>query len=811
MISVDSSFQAILSSWSFDVWIVAPIVLSTLLYVRGWYVLRRRGSQRFGAWQLAAFGCGMALLSIALLSPIETFSALMLRMHMVQHLLLMFLIPPLLWLSAPELPLLCGLPSGLRREWIAPLYRWKPIRSGFAFLTRPPVAWGLFVAATWIWHLPRFYDAALSSGTLHNLEHACFFWAAMLFWWPVVQPYPSRLNYSRWVLLPYLFLAAVQGTVLSGILSFANDVIYDHYELLPQVWGITAIDDQAIAGTLMWLFGMLAYVIAGALVGYKLLFAPRSRQLHFAVAGMPAVQSGVTAYGPPTAVRPTPRRLNRAKHRPPVRQQLPILSPDGDSCHRPARDVLNVPLLGRFLRWNKSRLVLQILMFAAAALVIVDGLLGAQIVSLNLAGVLPWIHWRGFLVLGLLVAGNLFCMACPFKLSRTLGKTLFGGRRHWPRWLRSKWLAVGLLFVFFWAYEVFSLWQSPWWTAWIAVGYFLAAFVVDGFFRGAAFCKYVCPIGQFNFVQSLVSPLEVRVRDTSVCEECTTKECIRGAAATATAAAIPGCELHLYQPRKSSNFDCTFCLDCVHSCPHQNVGILTTLPGRELLRDPRRSGIGKLGSRTDVAALVFLLVFAAYVNAAGMVAPVLDLIDKLQAEWGFASRIPLVTAGYLLGLGAVPFCLVAIASLAGRRLSGDSESALRIATRFSYMLVPLGFSMWLAHYSFHLFTSSGAFSAALRRFLSEFGWRDVETAAWVCSCGLETADWLLRMELMLLDAGLLMSLYVGYRIARDRYLGMRRAMGAFLPWAGIAVILFLTGVWLVFQPMQMRGVMPMGM
>ena len=113
----------------------------------------------------------------------------------------------------------------------------------------------------------------------------------------------------------------------------------------------------------------------------------------------------------------------------------------------------------------------------------------------------------------MLAAGNVFCMACPFMVPRTLARRWLPQGRSWPRWLRSKWLAVLLLAIFLWAYEAFALWDSPWWTAWIVLAYFAAAFVIDGFFRGASFCKYVCPIGQFNFVQSLISPLEIQVRE----------------------------------------------------------------------------------------------------------------------------------------------------------------------------------------------------------------------------------------------------------------------------------------------------------
>jgi polyferredoxin len=186
---------------------------------------------------------------------------------------------------------------------------------------------------------------------------------------------------------------------------------------------------------------------------------------------------------------------------------------------------------------------MQVPGLALAALVISDGLYGPQVSGMNLAGVLPWIHWRGFVILGLLALGNVFCMACPFLVPRTIARRWLPQGRAWPRWLRSKWLAAILLALFLWAYETFALWDSPWWSAWVALGYFAAAFVIDGLFRGAAFCKYVCPIGQFNFVQSLISPTEIKVRDPAVCASCRTKDCIRGRAA------IPGCELHLYQPR----------------------------------------------------------------------------------------------------------------------------------------------------------------------------------------------------------------------------------------------------------------------
>jgi hypothetical protein len=464
-------------------------------------------------------------------------------------------------------------------------------------------------------------------------------------------------------------------------------------------------------------------------------------------------------------------------------------------------DLLRVPLLGRFLKWRHARLALQLPLVALAALVIVDGLGGPQVGPMNLAGVLPWIHWRGLVILGLLAAGNVFCMACPFMLPRTLARRWLPGGRNWPRRLRSKWLAAALLAVFLWAYEAFALWDSPWWTAWIALGYFITAFVIDGFFRGAAFCKYLCPIGQFNFVQSLVSPLEVKARDAGVCATCRTKDCIRGRDG------IPGCELHLFQPRKAGNMDCTFCLDCVHACPQDNVGLLAGPPGRTLWHDPWRSGLGRFGKRPDLAALVVVLVFGAFANAAGMVGPVLEWQDRLQSFLGQPSPLLVVSLFYLVALVVLPVLLVGAAAALSRRWGRLPAGWTEVATRYSFALVPLGFGMWLSHYSFHFLTSYDTAVPTAQRFAADLGWQGLGEPEWACACCRPAAEWLPRLEILFLDLGLLLSLYTGYRLARAQAPRPAFALKALGPWALLLVLLFGAGVWIVLQPMQMRGTM----
>jgi polyferredoxin len=394
-------------------------------------------------------------------------------------------------------------------------------------------------------------------------------------------------------------------------------------------------------------------------------------------------------------------------------------------------------------------------MLLVAIAVIADGFRGSQVAALNLAGVLPWIHWRALSMLALLVVGNLFCSACPFMLMRDGARRLLSPSLRWPRALRNKWLAAGLIAAYLWAYEAFSLWDSPWLTAWLVTAYFAAAVLLDSLFRGASFCKYVCPVGQYHFVVSLVSPREIAVRDKATCQRCQTYDCIRGNQKSR------GCELYLFQPKKASNLDCTFCLDCVRACPHDNVGLLSVIPGKTLLSDAYRSSIGRFSKRADLVALVLLLVFGAFVNAAGMVAPVMTFEHRWHARLGVHAMPFIVGTFVFAGAVLLPLALFWLCAV----LNGSASEARRLA----FSLVPLGVAMWAAHLLFH--------AASV--------WTTVSVAWW---------------QIMLLEAGLLFTLYLAWRIAQSH-------LKLFAPWAGVACLLFAAGIWVIFQPMQMRGMM----
>lgn len=490
-------------------------------------------------------------------------------------------------------------------------------------------------------------------------------------------------------------------------------------------------------------------------------------------------------------------------------------------------DLLSIPVIGAFLRWRHARTLLQGGTLTLAFLILLDGWLGPQVAPRNLAGVIPWVHWRGFVVVALLVVGNLFCMGCPFMLPRRLAKRFLPARRAWPSWIPGKWLAIILLLAFFWAYEAFSLWASPWLTAWVAAVYFVGAFLVDGFFKGAAFCRHVCPIGQFHFVHSMVSPFEVRVRSPEVCENCQTKDCLRGRyepasplvlvpghtptlAVAAAGQALGrvglqqrGCELGLYLPRKVGNLDCTFCLECIQACPHDNIGIISRSPIEEFGSTQVRAGLGKIQERTDLSALVLLLVSAAYLSALGMVAPIFALEAWVQDLLGVETRQAFLLLFFILGLVGIPLAVVTLIGGLSHAWSGSTLSIRRHASHYLWGLIPVGFGMWTAHYLFHMLTGGLTLVPVIQSYLRDLGMPSGDPQ-WGLGA-MVPESWLFPITLILLQLGLLGSLLALWRIALTMEQAHQQAVRAFAPWALLATTLSAAGIWLLLQPMEMRG------
>lgn len=266
--------QSILKEWSPPLIINMAIFLTGLLYLRGWLSLRRSSHDLFAPLRLAAFLAGLFSLWIAIGSPLAAFDEASLTVHMVQHILLMLVIPPFVLLGEPSLPLLHGLPQSFVRTVLGPLLRWAPMQSLGKFITHPLVCWILAAVAVIGWHAPYAFELALRSNAWHEVEHACFLTTSLLFWWPVVQPFPSEARWPRWSMPLYLFLGTLPGGALGAFLAFSDRVLYPSYNEAPSLFGITPLHDQVFAGALMWVFGLFVCMVPAVFITLKLLSPP---------------------------------------------------------------------------------------------------------------------------------------------------------------------------------------------------------------------------------------------------------------------------------------------------------------------------------------------------------------------------------------------------------------------------------------------------------------------------------------------------------------------------------------------------------
>lgn len=240
--------------WRLDVLLV--LISFATIYVRGWLRLRRRNFHAVQSWQLALYLLGLAAIAAALLSPIDALASVSLSMHMVQHLLLLMISPLLVLLANPFAHCLWGVPGKLRHGIGRLFVRRSVFRSAIWRLTLMPVTWPLYVLNLWAWHSPALYQLALREPGVHDAEHISFFFTALLFWWPIVNPSPrlhGQISYGYRIV--YLVAATLQNTLLGMAISIPERVLYPFYATVPQLRALAPIDDQALGGGIMWVSG----------------------------------------------------------------------------------------------------------------------------------------------------------------------------------------------------------------------------------------------------------------------------------------------------------------------------------------------------------------------------------------------------------------------------------------------------------------------------------------------------------------------------------------------------------------------------
>jgi putative membrane protein len=258
-------------------WVSGALILAAFLYLRAWFGVRSRDHGNVESWRACSFVFGLLFIWIATASPLAELDHEMLTAHMVQHLLLMTLAPPLILLSLRRKPLTRGLPQRFSQA-IRRTMRSEPMQQFARVIAHPAFCWFAAASTLVVWHIPSVFVLGLQSQMWHEAEQASFLVAGLLFWWPVVRPSASTSKWPEASMLLYLFLATLPCDILSGFLVFCDRVVYPVFLSSPRSYGLSALEDQECAGALMWTCITIVYLIAGAIFTARLLSPHRSHE-----------------------------------------------------------------------------------------------------------------------------------------------------------------------------------------------------------------------------------------------------------------------------------------------------------------------------------------------------------------------------------------------------------------------------------------------------------------------------------------------------------------------------------------------------
>jgi cytochrome c oxidase assembly factor CtaG len=262
-----------MASWHFDVCCVVAVFSVPLLYTAGVLRLWRRAGVGRGVRpvDVALFTGGWLAVMASVISPLHLLGRNVFAVHMIEHELLVLVAAPLLVIARPGPVLLWALPAAGR-------YAMRGVTSGllgrlWRVLVDPVVATLLHAAAIWLWHMPALFQAALASETVHALQHIAFLGSAALFWWSVLSRESRRRAPGAAALM--LFATAIHTTLLGALLTLSRGLWYPDAADPFAICGLTRIEDQQLAGLVMWVPGAVVY-LAGLLwlLGLRLMADP---------------------------------------------------------------------------------------------------------------------------------------------------------------------------------------------------------------------------------------------------------------------------------------------------------------------------------------------------------------------------------------------------------------------------------------------------------------------------------------------------------------------------------------------------------
>lgn len=250
-------------AWTLDPWVVGPLALAWWLYGRGLARLWGRAGTGRGVavWRAGCFAAGMVTLVLALVWPLDALGGTLFAAHMAQHMALLVVAPPLLLLGRP----LAATAAGLPRSWRGPVaagLRWTPLRAACGWLVRPVPALAVNALVLWCWHAPAAFNAAVADDLIHAAEHAAFLVAGFAFWWAVLHP--ARADPMAPVAIALAALVTlIHSGLLGALIALSPVPLYDVYAGRGAAWGMTQLEDQAMAGLIMWIPAGFGYLGAG--------------------------------------------------------------------------------------------------------------------------------------------------------------------------------------------------------------------------------------------------------------------------------------------------------------------------------------------------------------------------------------------------------------------------------------------------------------------------------------------------------------------------------------------------------------------
>lgn len=440
-----------------------------------------------------------------------------------------------------------------------------------------------------------------------------------------------------------------------------------------------------------------------------------------------------------------------------------------------------VPLLKRLLKARAFQPALMLVTLFVFTLAILTGIAGTPAGSHNFGIVFVWIVWWALLIVVLVpFFGRMWCTICPIPapgewlqrraIVRRGPARLWTRGLRWPRRLKNIWLQnFGFLGVA--AFSTIIL-TRPSVSAWLLLSFLLAGVALSALYKNRVFCRYVCPVGGFIGLYSLVSPVELRVADPSVCADHKTKDCITGNEFGY------GCPWMVFPGSLTRNAYCGMCFECLKTCPKNNI-VLNLRPfGSDLTVAKER--------RLDEAYKAFIMLGCALLYSAVLLGPWGWLKD-----WANMDTLPhwaLYAAGFLVFNLALLPGLFGLAVWVTRRVSGQDQPLRRLFVDYAYTLIPLGLAAWIA-FSIGFVLINGSYALTVLSDPFGWGWDLFGTAGthWT-PLGATLIPFL---QVGVLTAGLLATLNTAYKIARQHSAQHRPAFLATLPVAGFAVVMTL--------------------